>query len=86
MAVAIAAAGADVHAARVTTIDGVARDRFDLSDRTCHKLDATLQEAIRAGLLCGVTGLRVGRRSGPARPGNGTLKGHDDRRALPAQR
>jgi [protein-PII] uridylyltransferase len=67
MAVAIAAAGADVHAARVTTIDGVARDRFDLSDRSCHKLDATLEEAIRAGVLCGVIGLRVGRRSGRAR-------------------
>jgi UTP:GlnB (protein PII) uridylyltransferase len=86
VAVAIADAGAAVHAARVTTIDGVARDRFDLSDRTCHKLDATLEEAIRAGVLCGVTGLRLGRRLGPARPGNGTLEDHDEGRPQPAQR
>jgi [protein-PII] uridylyltransferase len=68
VAVAIATAGADVHAARVTTIDGVARDRFDLSDRTGHKLDATLQEAIRSGVVRGSTGLRPGRGLGPARP------------------
>jgi [protein-PII] uridylyltransferase len=68
VAVAIAIAGADVHAARVTTIDGVARDRFDLSDRTGRKLDATLEAVIRSGVLCGSTGLRLGRRLGPARP------------------
>jgi UTP:GlnB (protein PII) uridylyltransferase len=68
VAVAIAAAGADVHAARVTTIDGVARDRFDLSDRTGHKLDAPLQEAIRSGVVRGSTGRRPGRGLGPARP------------------
>lgn len=56
MAVAIAAAGADVHAARVSTVDGVARDRFDLSDRAGDRLDTALAEAIRDGVRCGVTG------------------------------
>jgi [protein-PII] uridylyltransferase len=58
VAVAIATAGADVHAARVTTRDGMAHDRFDLSDRTGQKLNATLQEAIRSGVVCGSSGPR----------------------------
>jgi [protein-PII] uridylyltransferase len=61
VAVAIASAGADVHAARVTTVDGVARDRFDLSDSAGNKLDATLKEAIRAGVRGGLTRSRLGR-------------------------
>jgi [protein-PII] uridylyltransferase len=68
VAVAIATAGADVHAARVTTVDSLARDRFDLSDRSRYKLDATLKEAIRACVLCGVTGLRSRHRSRAGAP------------------
>ena len=68
VASAIAAAGADVHAARVATVDGVARDRFDLSDRAGRKLDATVEAAVRTGLACGVTAprsrARVRRRRG----------------------
>ena len=55
VAVAIAAASADVHAARVSTVDGVARDRFDLSNRAGDRLDAALEELIRTGILRGAT-------------------------------
>jgi [protein-PII] uridylyltransferase len=58
IAVAFATAGADVHAARVITVDGLAHDRFDLSDRTGRKLDASLQEAIRTGIICGPNDVR----------------------------
>jgi [protein-PII] uridylyltransferase len=68
VAVAIAIAGVDVHAARVATIDGVARDRFDLSDRAGHKLDATVEEAIRAGVRGGLPRFRRGRRLGAGTP------------------
>jgi hypothetical protein len=36
----------------------MAHDRFDLSDRTGQKLNATLQEAIRSGVVCGSSGPR----------------------------
>jgi UTP:GlnB (protein PII) uridylyltransferase len=62
VAVAIASAGADVHAARVTTINGIVQDRFDLSDRSGHPLDAAMEEAIRLGIHRGVTGGRRGLR------------------------
>jgi [protein-PII] uridylyltransferase len=55
VAVAIADAGADVHAARVTTVDGFAHDRFDLSDRAGHKLGSTLRKSICASLRHGVS-------------------------------
>lgn len=55
LAVAIAIAGADVHAARVTTTDGLACDHFDLSDRAGKKLDAGLEESIRSAVLAGVS-------------------------------
>jgi [protein-PII] uridylyltransferase len=54
VAVAIATAGADVHAARVTTDGGFAHDVFDLSDPSGDKLGRALQDAIRAGLCTGV--------------------------------
>lgn len=57
LAAAIATAGADVHAARVTTADGVAHDVFDLSDPAGQKLGADLQDAIRA-CLCGSVAVR----------------------------
>jgi [protein-PII] uridylyltransferase len=47
LAVAFTAAGAEVHAAGVGTVDGIARDRFDLSDRTGRKLDGEMEETIR---------------------------------------
>ena len=59
LAVAIASAGANVHAARVTTVDGVALDRFDLSDRFGHRLDPALEETIRNGIHCGVRSRRA---------------------------
>ena len=62
LAVAIAAAGADVHAARVTTIDGVANDRFDLSDQAGQRLDPAREEAIRLGVNLGVAKTGRGRR------------------------
>ncbi|MBV8305272.1 MAG: hypothetical protein JOZ04_13760, partial [Acidimicrobiia bacterium] len=55
LAVSIAVAGADIHAARVATAGGLAHDVFDLSDASGHKLDAVLQDAIRARLRAGVT-------------------------------
>lgn len=54
VAVAIATAGADVHAAGITTIDGVACDRFDLSDGHGAKLDAALEAAVRRHIVTGV--------------------------------
>jgi len=53
IAVAIASAGADVHAARVTTIDGIAHDRFDLSNAAGFLLDSILEDTIRAGITAG---------------------------------
>lgn len=55
LAVAIAAAGADVHAAGVATVGGVAVDRFDLSDAAGGKLDPALEAAIRRHVHDGVT-------------------------------
>jgi [protein-PII] uridylyltransferase len=54
IAVAIATAGADVHAARVTTVDQYAHDVFDLSDPAGRKLDVRLQQAIATHLRDGV--------------------------------
>jgi predicted amino acid-binding ACT domain protein len=58
LAVAFAASHADMHAARVTTTgDGVARDRFDLTDRLGGKLDneakALIAAAVRTGVAAG---------------------------------
>ena len=57
IAVAFAAAGADVHAARVETVAGEVRDRFDLTDGAGGLLDADHERAIRDHLASGVTGL-----------------------------
>lgn len=54
LAVAFAAAGADVHAARITTEEAMALDRFDLTDRDGRKLDDDTKGAIRTALLHGV--------------------------------
>jgi UTP:GlnB (protein PII) uridylyltransferase len=50
LAVAMASAGADVHAARVRTAGGLAHDVFDLSDPTGRKLDTGLENRIRSCL------------------------------------
>lgn len=50
LAVAIATAGVDVHAARVTTANGMAHDVFDLSDPAGRKLGVDLERAIQASL------------------------------------
>jgi Kef-type K+ transport system membrane component KefB len=46
--VGIAAAGANVHSARVETVDGVAVDRFELTDANGRKLDEETKDAVRA--------------------------------------
>ena len=45
--VGIAAAGASVHSARLETVDGLAVDRFELTDSTRRKLDAENEGAVR---------------------------------------
>jgi UTP:GlnB (protein PII) uridylyltransferase len=62
IAVAIATAHANVHAASVTTTVGVSHDRFDLSNRAGHKLDPTLENTIRAGVHTGTTNHRPAKR------------------------
>ena len=42
----MAAAGADVHAARIDTVGGTAVDRFDLTDRNGRRLDDATRAAI----------------------------------------
>ena len=62
LAVAFAAAGADVHSARVTTNDSMALDRFDLTDRTGRKLDDETKASIRLALSNGVEARSLSRR------------------------
>jgi Kef-type K+ transport system membrane component KefB len=54
LATAFAVAGATIHAAGITTVDGEARDRFDLTDGSGRKLDGAAKDAIRAALAGGV--------------------------------
>jgi Kef-type K+ transport system membrane component KefB len=60
-----AAGGANVHSARVTTVDGVAVDTFELTDRNGRKLDEDAKRAITSAIHEGVTSRRklLGRRS-----------------------
>ena len=53
-ATSLAAAGADVHSARVTTVDRHAVDHFELTDRNGHKLDDAVRTRIRVALANGV--------------------------------
>jgi UTP:GlnB (protein PII) uridylyltransferase len=55
IAVAIASSGADVHAASVSTADGVALDRFDISTREGTKVDRVTEELIADLIRNGVT-------------------------------
>jgi Kef-type K+ transport system membrane component KefB/glycine cleavage system regulatory protein len=59
--VAMAAAGADVHSARVETVDDDAVDTFELTDRNARKLDDSTKEAIVEAVREGVTSSRRGR-------------------------
>jgi Kef-type K+ transport system membrane component KefB len=53
LAVAMAAAGADVHSARVTTVAGRAVDRFELTDRDGRKLDERARARVAAAVAGG---------------------------------
>lgn len=55
LAVAMAAAGADVHSARVTTVEGRAVDRFELTDRNGRKLDERGRARVAAAIAGGAT-------------------------------
>lgn len=61
IAVAISNAGADIHAASVETRDGVAVDRFDLSDAAHRKLSPEVRVAIARHLREGFSGVPSGR-------------------------
>jgi Kef-type K+ transport system membrane component KefB len=65
LAAAVAVAGADVHAARITTTDEMAFDVFDLTDRNGRKLNLELQRVLRETLLQGSTST-----AGRGRPGS----------------
>jgi predicted amino acid-binding ACT domain protein len=54
IASAIAATGTDIHAASVTTVAGVAQDRFDLTDRDGRKVDPVRQRMIQDTLHHGL--------------------------------
>ena len=54
LATSLAGAGADVHSARVTTVDGWAVDHFTLTDRNGGKLDDAVRARVRGLLLSGV--------------------------------
>jgi Kef-type K+ transport system membrane component KefB len=52
--VGIAAAHASVHSARLETVDGLAVDRFELTDGAGRKLDREMKDAVRNAILGGV--------------------------------
>ena len=56
IAVAITNTGSDIHAASVETQNGLAIDRFDLSDSSHRKLDETVRAAISRNLRAGYSG------------------------------
>ena len=53
VAQALAAAGVDVHSARIVTRDGVASDVFELTDRHGCKLDERARTAVRTTIAAG---------------------------------
>ncbi|HEY3096681.1 MAG TPA: cation:proton antiporter [Acidimicrobiia bacterium] len=57
--VGFASAGVDVHSARVATVEGVAVDRFELTDRNGRKLDESTKRSVVEAITGGV---RTGRR------------------------
>jgi hypothetical protein len=62
LAAAFAAAGVNVHAARITGHDGVALDEFQLTGRDGAKLDRGAEDAIIAALRGGYRRGRFPRR------------------------
>ncbi len=52
---AMAASAANVHSARLVTIDNAAVDRFELTDRNGRKLDDTAKAALLDAVRAGVT-------------------------------
>jgi [protein-PII] uridylyltransferase len=63
LAVGLSSVGADVHSARLSTVAGVAVDRFELTDGNGRKLDETTQLAVTRAIHEGVRRRRVrGRR------------------------
>ena len=52
---AMVSAGANVHSARLVSIDGVAVDRFELTDLNGHKLDEAMEQAAIQAVRNGVT-------------------------------
>lgn len=65
VAAGFAAAGATVHAARITTVDGEAVDQFELTDAQGAKLGLNRKEAIRSALRKGVSAGRRGKLRAP---------------------
>ena len=61
----ISSAGADVHSARLVTVDGHAVDRFELTDRNGRKLDPSAEDAVADAVRKGVAPRRglFGRRA-----------------------
>jgi [protein-PII] uridylyltransferase len=57
--VGFASAAVDVHSARVATVEGVAVDRFELTDRNGRKLDESTKRSVVEAITGGV---RTGRR------------------------
>jgi [protein-PII] uridylyltransferase len=53
-----AIAGIDIHAARVTTADGVATDHFDLTDDRARKLDDAAKRRVLLTLTTDLSGAR----------------------------
>jgi Kef-type K+ transport system membrane component KefB len=63
LATGLAAAGADVHSARLATIAGQAVDRFELTDRNGRKLDPVMQANVSRAIRDGARRRRLpGRR------------------------
>jgi [protein-PII] uridylyltransferase len=56
--VGLAAAGADVHSARVRTVGGQALDTFEVTDRNGRKLDGTVKPLILTAITEGVRAAR----------------------------
>jgi [protein-PII] uridylyltransferase len=59
LAVAIADSGADVHAARASTVGDEAFDRFDLTDRFGRKLTPSIEDRIRTRIRLGLAPSRL---------------------------
>lgn len=67
---AFSASGVDVHSARITTQDGTAVDRFELTDAGGSKLGAAAREGVAHAVRGGVGASGGRRRAKPPRDGN----------------